>query len=60
VTYGPSTYGDRIAEIYDHAYPDLPTGETVDFLAERFGGWKREAFSEASGHHVSVYEREPK
>jgi SAM-dependent methyltransferase len=37
VTYGPSTYGDRIAEIYDHAYPDLPTGETVDFLAELAG-----------------------
>jgi hypothetical protein len=37
VTYGPSTYGDRIAEIYDHAYPELPTGETVAFLAELAG-----------------------
>jgi Methyltransferase domain len=35
--YGPSTYGDRIAEIYDGAYPDLPTEETVKFLAELAG-----------------------
>jgi methyltransferase family protein len=31
--YGPSTYGDRIADIYDESYPDLPTGQTVEFLA---------------------------
>jgi hypothetical protein len=28
-------------------------------LRERFGGWKREPFTESSGRHVSVYEREP-
>jgi SAM-dependent methyltransferase len=31
--YGPATYGDRIAEIYDEAYVDLPTEQTVEFLA---------------------------
>jgi len=31
--YGPSTYGDRIADIYDESYPDLPTEQTVEFLA---------------------------
>jgi SAM-dependent methyltransferase len=36
-SYGPSTYGDRIAEIYDDAYPDLPTDETVSMLAELAG-----------------------
>jgi len=31
--YGPSTYGDRIADIYDESYPDLPSEQTVEFLA---------------------------
>jgi SAM-dependent methyltransferase len=35
--YGPSTYGDRIADIYDDSYPELPTEQTVDFLAELAG-----------------------
>ena len=35
--YGPSTYGDRIAGIYDESYPELPTEQTVAFLAELAG-----------------------
>jgi hypothetical protein len=26
-------------------------------LKERWGGWRREAFGDDSGRHVSVYER---
>ena len=39
MTYGPSTYGDRIAEIYDatHVVQQLPTEQTVAFLAELAG-----------------------
>ena len=35
--YGPATYGDRIAEVYDDAYTELPTEQTVEFLAELAG-----------------------
>ncbi len=39
--YGPSTYGDRIASIYDEMYPVVPTAGdvsiTVDFLASIAG-----------------------
>lgn len=28
-------------------------------LRERFGGWEREPFTESSGRHVSIYERQP-
>lgn len=37
MSYGPETYGDRIADVYDAAYPDLPTELTVEFLAEVAG-----------------------
>jgi SAM-dependent methyltransferase len=37
--YGPDTYGDRIADIYDHFYGDLFDNEgAVSFLAERARG----------------------
>jgi len=32
--YGPSTYGDRIAELYDSLYPGPDTESAVEFLAE--------------------------
>ena len=35
--YEAATYGDRIAEVYDLTYPDLPTDATVSFLAELAG-----------------------
>lgn len=35
--YGPATYGDRIAAVYDQAYERLPTEQTVEFLAELAG-----------------------
>ncbi len=39
--YGPPTYGDRIAEVYDEMYPVVPTapdvGATVDFLVSLAG-----------------------
>ena len=39
--YGPSTYGDRIAGVYDEMYPVVPTAPdvaaTVDFLASLAG-----------------------
>ncbi|MFN2469166.1 MAG: class I SAM-dependent methyltransferase [Gaiellaceae bacterium] len=35
--YGPSTYGERIAETYDRTYEDLPTDATVARLAELAG-----------------------
>jgi SAM-dependent methyltransferase len=39
MTYGPATYGDRIAEIYDDSVEalDLPTEQTVEFLASLAG-----------------------
>src|SRR5438552_2362556 len=39
--YGPATYGDRIAEVYDSLYQDaafLDLPGTVDTLAELAGG----------------------
>jgi SAM-dependent methyltransferase len=40
--YGPSTYGDRIADVYDEMYPDarnaVDIATTVDFLASLAGG----------------------
>lgn len=37
--YGPSTYGDSIAERYDHLYQDLfDVDSTVGFLADHAGG----------------------
>jgi SAM-dependent methyltransferase len=38
--YEPSTYGDRIADVYDSLHPGelLNTDSTVDFLAARAGG----------------------
>jgi SAM-dependent methyltransferase len=33
--YGPSTYGDRIAELYDSLYSGPETESAVEFLAER-------------------------
>jgi SAM-dependent methyltransferase len=39
--YGPSTYGDRIADVYDEIYPEIPfSGDistTVDFLSSLAG-----------------------
>lgn len=39
--YEPSTYGDRIAGVYDEIYPDVPSGgdvsTTVDFLSSLAG-----------------------
>ena len=35
--YGPETYGDRIAEVYDTLYPDLDTEGAVEALAELAG-----------------------
>ena len=31
--YGPETYGDRIAEVYDSLYPELDTEGAVEALA---------------------------
>jgi SAM-dependent methyltransferase len=39
--YGPETYGDRIADVYDELYADAPfleTDATVDLLAQLAGG----------------------
>ncbi|MGZ5213416.1 MAG: class I SAM-dependent DNA methyltransferase [Actinomycetota bacterium] len=39
--YGPSTYGDRIADVYDEIYPEVPSSgdvsTTVDFLSSLAG-----------------------
>ncbi len=35
--YGPATYGDRIAEVYDEWYPDLDRDAAVELLAELAG-----------------------
>jgi ubiquinone/menaquinone biosynthesis C-methylase UbiE len=39
--YGPSTYGDRIADVYDAMYQEVPfsgdVSTTVDFLASLAG-----------------------
>jgi fucose 4-O-acetylase-like acetyltransferase len=51
--YRPETYGDRIADVYD----DLAAGLAGLRLRERWGGWRREAFTAASSLHVSVYGR---
>ena len=43
-----------------YAYPpelDLMARLAGLRLRERFGGWEREPFTAASGHHVSIYER---
>jgi SAM-dependent methyltransferase len=36
--YGPKTYGDRIADVYDAFYPDLDTEGAVETLFELAGG----------------------
>ena len=41
--YTASTYGDRIADVYDEIY--------------RWADWRRSPFTSQSRSHVSVYER---
>ena len=36
--YGPETYGDRIADVYDSMYPELDTEAAVERLAELAAG----------------------
>ena len=37
--YGPETYGERVADVYDEWYSSLPDGaEEAAFLAELAGG----------------------
>jgi SAM-dependent methyltransferase len=36
--YGPETYGDKIADVYDELYTGLDTDATVETLAELAGG----------------------
>src|SRR5436853_7411069 len=35
--YGPATYGDLIADVYDEMYPNLDTEGAVELLAELAG-----------------------
>jgi ubiquinone/menaquinone biosynthesis C-methylase UbiE len=36
--YGPETYGDRIADVYETIYPDLDTEGAVERLVELAAG----------------------
>jgi ubiquinone/menaquinone biosynthesis C-methylase UbiE len=36
--YGPATYGDRIADVYETIYPDLDTEGAVERLVELAAG----------------------
>jgi hypothetical protein len=49
--YGPATYGDRIAGIYDTYLPpaiDIATAEAVDFLANLAGSGRALELSSSS------------
>jgi hypothetical protein len=65
--YTPSTYGDRIASIYDEWHPiagDTRGRPDLDLTAElaglrlrhRWADWNRAPFDSSSTKHVTVYE----
>jgi hypothetical protein len=65
--YTPSTYGDRIASIYDEWHPiasDAEQAAELDLMAElaglrlrhRWADWNRAPFDSSSTKHGTVYE----
>lgn len=56
--YDASTYGERIAGVYDTWPSELDLmGRLAGLrLRDRWAGWDRAPFTAGSGRHISVYE----